>query len=450
MTPAIDHIKKLVAANRPQKALGVLYNHASEELQNKVVLQQGALSRFHEDKLKGILTKEDINLFYARLNHIIVELAEELPPNAMVEVGALENNQLRLKVFMVKNYRILQIALLALVLISAIILFSIPKYEAKFIVDITVKKASLTTGNYTELDINQEMESLSLENFDEVSIPVTHIETERNEEIPQSERFVFGDGLMILQPLPDQIGSVVFDRPVLESLHIPQDMKIALSTPQTEGEAERLFIIDAFAGDFKGSLAYSKKAIFEVNNTAIKEPFHEIYYNKFGISDSTLMPLSIAFSGGSNPLRLIFSPPANQAFSIETKGLFINNIEFTDRAPGSLSQAESSIIDAKVAFANQKNARFQEFSLAKNQFLVLKSLSKTQITSLNLHNDNIKIRMEGFAREIKAGSSLDGLVIQNPNMLIWIIYNKLILLIIVVIVVGAIYGALAGAKKISA
>jgi hypothetical protein len=428
MIPASEYIKKLIAVNQTGKALSTLtglFEKLGPERVREVILHSANFAKLKEDKAKGNLSREEEKLALNRLHNSVLEIAESLPADILIEVDKLERSRVNLRYFLLRNRMWILGGIWILIIGLGALLFSVPKSRVQVELEMAVSRAAFVTRSEGDFQLNRKFLSIQIDNFSEVVIPAKEIFLEDQ----TGAAFTFDvseSGPAKILPAQGSEPGIFFDSPTLQGLEIEPNTMLALTVPEQEDEGEPVIRLDVNPGRIKGAIAFQDSLNIEINHASLEglgdgDAPGYVAWAAGTVRVPAGEAFQVKFSGSAGPFLCIFEPEGISAHVIDKQNLYIDSLSFV--RPEGRGEAKSSILQGNVRFLNNKNRPYDNFSLERHDYLRLSGIERLQLTSMTLSEKDIRMKLTGTTGQVLSGANLLELKSQNPSVLFWIWRN---------------------------
>ena len=99
-----DKLKELVSLNKTEDAIQFLANQRLDDIEREIILLNTRFNRISEEIRLGVISDEDANLEFNKINLTIIELAEKLesrPPRPPIITDPVKNIMAQVEVALV-------------------------------------------------------------------------------------------------------------------------------------------------------------------------------------------------------------------------------------------------------------------------------------------------------------------------------------------------------------
>ena len=418
---AARYIKQLVALNQIQRALSDLLSFigpSESGLYNELILLSGFFARTKEDKNKGILSKDDERLNYAKLSSAIIEIADQLPVGKVIEIPSREKVSLDFRTFLQKfgQWVIIGIWLL-LATIGFWGLFSLQK-PIDINLTLLVSRASFELLQETKFEINESIQALQMQNFQQVKSPAKEISIESDINRALKKMAVNG-GLVYFLPSENEMTSSVLLRNLeIAFLKISANARLIFDYSSQDGST--VFYIEVTSGYSKGQAIFQDSLDFDGQYFFFNQFQKEIPLFSNWLGGTIYLPKDevqeLTFLGNEDQFSLIIESE-KPLDAIREKA--IKASEFLFIRPGQPGVAVSSIEKGILRFVDSQKRPFEDIEIISGEFLKLKNSKYLEINDLKVLPEGIELRINGRVESVLAGTDPKSLASQNPSRFNW-------------------------------
>lgn len=420
------YIHQLIAAGRPTAALTVLSRLSQDgypELQQEVTLQAAAYERALADKQNGTLNREDERLSLNRLNHAILEIAKQFPPELEIEVSALERRRLALWAFLLRYFPFILLAIWAVFAVGCFYLFQRPKTAVEVEIEVYCTQADLQIVNAEDLLIDRPIASLQMGRFTEMRVPARQLKLQTDFDDPEKLFEIGQSGLLVLRPQSGIESDIVLDQIRLQSLRFDSRTHLSLRLPEPAAQLaeETQLEIIAQPGKVKGKLFFQDSLYLEGANLVLENlrpsPWATDMVSAWVYVPAGVMQ-QINFSSDLPQSQLFVVLRNESGRALKKNNLLIDSLRFL--RPDGAGKAKSSVLSGSVRFLDAQGQPYATLPLDTLDYVRPISQLPLQLVSFRLDADGLYLRQTGTLDTLYIGPDLSDLPNVNPSMGQWL------------------------------
>lgn len=428
---AKEYFKKLLSSGNVDETIRGLQDldSSNEDLKNQLTLISGRFNELVNSIEKGLISTENKEIEYNRINYALIEIIDTLPKDQELDISKISSTKISFFDKILKNRK----AIIAFIWGVAIILviFSMNKVKIgnNIRFDLKASKIQFVSDSEIELQTANIYDFVTLNKFGSIEVP-----TEKISGLDEfsSYTFIGNEFAHQIQNIKNSESSISFENIQFENINIEKGTDVIIDL-HAELKEERLLSLSFSQGEVSGEVVLQDSILFQCTYCSL------IDQEEYNLLDS------IPFFNGrlESPKNQVLPMPfenSDEVFTINlekmneqshflSQGEAFKALDIQFEIPDGKGSSISSLQSGSVQFLNQKAKAVTQTTIQSGQFLALKGYENVSFNSILTQDKELIIKISGIIDELYFGNTKNDMKLQNPSWLSWIYHNKLIYLL---------------------